>query len=130
MGTPSLMFGHKSFLSMNKYHLPTMNPNHKIKKMKKKFLTLPAPGLEPKTLNTLKRTPKGPIYILDPIESCIQMFLAPPAHPLSDVRPQVVFIYEQIPFANYDSIFDLADTGDRTNEPKPQNQKKNEKKIF
>ena len=58
------------------------------------------------------------------------MFLAPPAHPLSDVRPQVLFIYEQIPFAYYDSIFDLADTGDRTCEPKPQNQKKNEKKIF
>merc|ERR1711989_274217 len=66
-------------------------------------------------------------YILDPIESCIKMFLAPPAHPLSDVRPQVLFIYEQIPFAQYDSVFDIADNGDRTNEPKPQNQK-NEKK--
>ena len=58
------------------------------------------------------------------------MFLAPPAHPLSDVRPQVLFIYEQIPFAYYDSIFDLADTGDRTHEPKPQNQKKMKKKFF
>ena len=57
------------------------------------------------------------------------MFLAPPAHPLSDVRPQVLFIYEQIPFAYYDSIFDLADTGNRTHHPKPQNQKKIKKNF-
>ena len=56
------------------------------------------------------------------------MFLAPPAHPLSDVRPQVLFIYGQIRLAHYDSIFDLAGTGNRTHDPKPQNQK-NEKKI-
>ena len=58
------------------------------------------------------------------------MFLAPPAHPLSDVRPQVLFIYEQIPFAYYDSIFDLADTWNRTHDRKPQNQKKMKKNIF
>merc|ERR1711873_294915 len=101
------------------------NPNHKIKKkMKKKILTLPAPGLEPTTLNTLKRTPKRPNIHPGPYRKLYKMFLAPPAHPLSDVRPQVLFIYEQIPFSYYDSIFDLADTEDRTHEPQPQNQKK------
>ena len=58
------------------------------------------------------------------------MFLAPPAHPLSDVRPQVLFIYGQIRLAHYDSIFDLADTGDRTHDPKQQNEKKMKKKFF
>merc|ERR1712240_618066 len=97
------------------------NPNHKIKKMKNKILTLPLPGLEPTTLNPLKRTPKGPNIHPGPYRKLYKMFLAPPAHPLSDVRPQVLFTYVQILFAYYDSIFDLADTGDRTREPKTQN---------
>merc|ERR1712175_20862 len=104
-----------------------MGPNHKIKKKLKKNLTLPAPGLEPTTLNTLKRTPKGPNIHPGPYRNLYKNVFGPPAHPLSDVRPQVLFIYEQITFAQYDSVFDPADTGDRTHEPKPQNQKKNEK---
>merc|ERR1711989_203080 len=106
------------------------NPNHKSKKkMKKKILTLPAPGLEPTTLNTLKRTPKGPNIHPGPYRKLYKNVFGPSAHPISDVRPQVLFIYEQVPFANYDSIFDLADIGVRTREPKPQNQK-NKKKIL
>merc|ERR1711989_282245 len=101
------------------------------KKMKKKFfLTLPAPGLEPTTLNILKRTPKGPNIHPGPYRNLYKNVFGPARTPLSDVRPQVLFIYEQIPFAYYDSIFDLADTGDRTCEPKPQNQKKMKDKIF
>merc|ERR1711989_246977 len=105
-------------------------PQNQKKNEKKILLTLPAPGLEPTTLNTLKRTPKGPNIHPGPYRKLYKNVLAPPAHPLSDVRPQVLFIYEQIPFAHYDSIFDLADTGDRTREPKPQNQKKMKKKFF
>ena len=52
------------------------------------------------------------------------MFFAPPIHLLSDVRRKVLFIYGQKRFAHYDSIFDLADTGNRTHDPKPKNQKK------
>ena len=43
---------------------------------------------------------------------------------------KVLFIYGQIRFAQYDSIFDHADTGNRTHDPKQQNKKDEEKKFF
>ena len=127
---------------MDKYVLPTMF----------QFSTLSTPGIEPTTLNhKLKKMKKNSFfdlvdtgtwthdhtlwsgrqnditYILDPIQGCIKMFLAPPAHPLSDVRPQSPFYLWTNTFCPL--WFNFRPCRHRESNPRPQTtkSKKNEK---